>query len=103
MLDSCSTLNRVVPNETKTKETQCNDCRQSCSTLNRVVPNETQLLCSNHKRQYTCSTLNRVVPNETAPRRIEGAMIFDLLAGNSLACAFWCIEFVSFHIVSWAS
>ena len=30
-------------------------------------------------------------------------MIFDLLAGNSLACAFWCIEFVSFHIVSWAS
>src|SRR5207302_1275520 len=49
------------------------------------------------------STLNLVVPNETAPHRIEVAMIFDLLAGNSLACAFWCIEFVSFHIVSWAS
>src|SRR6266487_3720802 len=74
----------------------------SSSTLTRVVLNETQMELAIIFTPVPCSTLTRVVLNETAPHRIQVAMIFDLQAGNSLACAFWCIEFVSFHIVSCA-
>src|SRR6266699_3295763 len=87
---SCSTLNRVVPNETtrclsymadsttlavpsigsclmKHALRGCQSCGQaSCSTLNRVVPNETtRLILPGPLYQRSCSTLYRVVPNET--------------------------------------
>src|SRR6266566_2854721 len=89
--NTCSTLYRVVPNETTLRLSYmadsttlavpsigsylmkhalrgCQSCGQaSCSTLNRVVPNETtRLILPGPLYQRSCSTLYRVVPNETS-------------------------------------
>ncbi len=65
MARACSTLYRVVPNETYVPITRI-DKDKSCSTLYRVVPNETKFDGLPQYDDYvTCSTLYRVVPNET--------------------------------------
>src|SRR6266568_2942700 len=89
-IPTCSTLYRVVPNETTLRLSHmadsttlavpsigsylmkhalrgCQSCGQaSCSTLNRVVPNETtRLILPGPVYRRPCSTLYRVVPNET--------------------------------------
>ena len=70
------------------------------STLYRVVLNETGMTWMRPARLMSFSTLYRVVLNETAPLKTKVAMIFDLQTVNSLVFAFWCIEFVSFYIVT---
>ena len=60
---------------------------ESCSTLYRVVLNETPVNSARYNQALSCSTLYRVVLNETALSRIKVEMIFDLQAEKSLFCA----------------
>ena len=55
-----------------------------CSTLNRVVPNETWRLWRVLLHAMPCSTLNRVVPNETFQSQVS-CIPGSLLAVPSIA------------------
>src|SRR6266536_2434547 len=63
---SCSTLTRVVLNETQLPWLRLS-ALGSCSTLTRVVLNETRRSIRPKSPHASCSTLTRVVLNETYP------------------------------------
>src|SRR6266536_3570144 len=63
---ACSTLTRVVLNETQLPWLRLS-ALGSCSTLTRVVLNETRRSIRPKSPHASCSTLTRVVLNETYP------------------------------------
>ena len=65
-LTSCSTLYRVVLNETIMATKISKKLAAACSTLYRVVLNETTFGSMLNHRVDACSTLYRVVLNETS-------------------------------------
>jgi len=99
---TCSTLYRVVPNETpaiplcsgaantlavpsigsylmkRQNVTASATIWKPCSTLYRVVPNETMDAHCPQTLSRACSTLYRVVPNETLPEETQIAIIGNL-------------------------